>query len=634
MKHTSFVIKPLTTLFVIGMAPLMLSEHSFAESQTPATYEECVQAQDSFKQRRRAGRQAEARLNTLECEKKELPRAAEPTPAPDAPIAERGESAKHRRELQGNMPAVTVRGVPPPAPVPDRWRIVEALGYKENLWDPFHQNTLKGDKPILQNGADLWFFAFTGISDTVIESRYVPTPVGVQSSNDAGDLDVFGSGEQYVYNQNLATEFVWYKGNTVFMPPAIEFRLTPVFNWNTVEIDEVTGLYTDPAKGVERDDSHVGIQAAFVDYHLRDVSSRYDFDSIRVGIQPMTADFRGFLFNDNQLGVRVFGIRDNNIYQYNIGWFRRVEKDTNSGLNDLGQPLRDDDVFIANLFKQDFVFLGLTSEWIVVHNRNREDGEYYYDRNRFLTRPAAIGTERPRQYDVTYLGYAAEGHVKTLNVSLTTYYAFGEERPSVFTDQDSEIAAGMTALELSRDYDWIRPRLSLMHASADKDPFDDRSTGFDAIFENPLFAGADTSYWIRQGVPLIGGGRVALSSRNGLLNSMRSSKEEGQSNFVNPGLNLVGLGVDFDILPEVRLSFNANHLAFADTSVVEVARNQGGVDKDIGWDVSTAAIYRPLFNQNIVMRLSYAMLLPGSGYEQLFEDERPYSLLANLILTY
>ncbi len=90
-----------------------------------------------------------------------------------------------------------------------------------------------------------------------------------------------------------------------------------------------------------------------------------------------------------------------------------------------------------------------------------------------------------------------------------------------------DIGALFAAAELSMDFDWIRPRLSLLYGSGDDDPFDDASTGFDAIFENPQFAGADTSYWIRQAVPLIGGGRVALSSRNGVLASLRSSKEEG-----------------------------------------------------------------------------------------------------------
>jgi hypothetical protein len=46
------------------------------------------------------------------------------------------------------------------------------------------------------------------------------------------------------------------------------------------------------------------VQEAFLDYHIRNVSDRYDFDSVRVGIQPFSTDFRGFLFQDNQLGVR------------------------------------------------------------------------------------------------------------------------------------------------------------------------------------------------------------------------------------------------------------------------------------------------------------------------------------------
>ena len=45
---------------------------------------------------------------------------------------------------------------------------------------------------------------------------------------------------------------------------------------------------------------------------------------------------------------------------------------------------------------------------------------------------------------------------------------------------------------------------------------------------------------------LIGGGGVTLSGRNGVLASLRSSKDQGQSNFVNPGLALLGAGVDIE----------------------------------------------------------------------------------------
>ena len=189
-------------------------------------------------------------------------------------------------------------------------------------------------------------------------------------------------------------------------------------------------------------------------------------------------------------------------------------------------------------------------------------------------------------------------------------------------------------MELSRDYDWVRPRLSFLYASGDHDPYDTRATGFDAIIENPQFAGADTSLWIRQSVPLVGGGGVSLSGRNGVLNSLRSSKEEGQSNFTNPGTVLLGAGVDMDVLPELRVSLNVNHLAFADTAVLAAVRNQAPPPSAIGTDVSLAATWRPLLSQNIVLRASYAELLARGGYAQLFPDGNPTYLMLNAVLTY
>ena len=194
--------------------------------------------------------------------------------------------------------------------------------------------------------------------------------------------------------------------------------------------------------------------------------------------------------------------------------------------------------------------------------------------------------------------------------------------------------AAFAAAELSVDFSWIRARLSALWASGDPDPFDDEANGFDAIFENPIFAGADTSFFIRQAVPLIGGGGVALSARNGVLNSLRSSKEHGQSNFANPGTVLLGLGTDLDLTPTTRLSFNVNQLWFEDTATLEVARNQGGIARNIGTDISAALIYRPWMSQNIVLRLSGAVLATDSGFEDLFDVRDPYSVLFNLLLTY
>ncbi len=519
------------------------------------------------------------------------------------------------------------------APVPDRWRLLETLGKPENLFDPYNQNTLKGDKPIF---GDDWFLVLTGISDTVIEPRSIPTPVGIQSSNESGENDVFGGVDQFLFSQTLIGSAALIKGNTAFKPQDLEFRLTLAYNYNYAEADELRVLYADPANGDTRSDEHLGVQEAFLDYHLRNVSERYDFDSMRVGIQPFISDFRGFLFQDNQLGVRFFGNRNNNLFQYNFGWFRRIEKEINSGLNDLSEDIRDDDIFLANLYAQDFPVLGFTSQGIIAYNRNRDDP--LVDTNGFPARPAELGFAEEREYDVTYLGLNGDGHFGRFNLTTSAYLALGENRNAPLSDLESDVAAFMLAAEPSIDFDWIRLRGSLFYASGDDDPYDDKETGFDAIFENPQFAGADTSYWIRQSIPLIGGGFVGLSGRNGLLPSLRPSKEQGQSNFTNPGLTLAGVGADFDITPELRVSSNVNYLRFNDTSSLEALRQQGEIDEEIGWDVSAAAIWRPFLNQNVVLRLSGAMLFAGDGFKQLYgaqdDEDVFYSVLANVVLTY
>ncbi|MCA3254706.1 MAG: hypothetical protein INF91_03710, partial [Alphaproteobacteria bacterium] len=72
------------------------------------------------------------------------------------PAAEAQEDAAERRRPgeQPELPAPirqdnpgAISAPPPQAfphdhiPVPDRWRLIEAVGVKERLWDPYHQNT-------------------------------------------------------------------------------------------------------------------------------------------------------------------------------------------------------------------------------------------------------------------------------------------------------------------------------------------------------------------------------------------------------------------------------------------------------------------------------------------------------------
>lgn len=550
--------------------------------------------------------------------------------------------------LEPRLPLIDPQSVSPPlahqvprdVPVRDRWRILQAakvLPY--DPLDPYNPNVLKGDLPVLRDtlGPD-WFFNLGIVSDTLLESRRVPTPVSPTTSVTPGQYGVLGNGRQTVFSQTVAVSLALINGNTVFRPPDHEFRFVPVFNLNRVTAKEARALYVNPAFGVERDDDFVAVQELFYDRHLRDVSARYDFDSLRVGIQPFNADFRGFLYNDQPFGVRLFGTRDNNQWQYNLGWFRRLEKDTNSGLNDVGQRLRGDDIFVFNLYRQDWPVLGFTAQGTIAHNRNREgQRSQFYNANGFLERPAILGSGRARNYDVTYLGLNGDGHFGRWNLSASGYAALGNTSRGSFSGAKENVESFFAAAELSRDFSWLRVRGHGVYASGDRNPFDGKATGYDAILENPLIAGADTSYWIRQSVPLIGGGGTALSIRNGVLASLRTSREHGQSNFVNPGLRLIGIGADLDVTPQLRVIGNASRLWFDNLSSLATLRNQRLHSTAIGTDLSIGVQYRPLFIQNIVLNASFAALLPGDGLKELYgnaTDARQYSALFNLILTY
>lgn len=579
--------------------------------------------------------------------------APEPTPADSEPAPTIDDILEGRRVpgRQKDLPPPVVQDnpgavrAPPPeafpkdeVPIPDRWRLAGALGVtKPRLVDPYNQNFLKGDIPI--KGTHDWFVALTGISDTVVEPRSFPIPVGVQTTSRPGSLDVFGNNTSLVMAQTFIASAALIKGSTAYKPPDLEFRVALAFQHNYVDVPERRVLHVEPSRKSHRNDSFLGVQELFVDYHLRNVSDRYDFDSLRVGIQPFSSEFRGFLFQDNQLGVRLFGNRDNNRFQYNLAAFWRIEKDTNSGLNDVTQDLRDDYVFIGSLYRQDLPFPGLTSQVMVAHNRNREGDEIYVDKNGFPQRPALLGSLRGRDYDVTYLGYNADGRVGRINLTASAFYAFGENRNSILTDRKAKIRSYFVAAEPSIDFSWVRLRLQGLYASGDKDPYDNKETGFDAIFENPQFAGSDTSYWIRQTIPFAGGGRViGINGRNGVLNSLRPSKEEGQSNFNNPGTVLLGGGADFDVTPELRVSANLNHISFSNTAVLQALRQEGSIPKSLGWDASVSTIWRPHMTQNLVFRASAAAFDPGKGFNDLFEnrdrDKRYYSILLNAVLTF
>jgi hypothetical protein len=110
--------------------------------------------------------------------------------------------------------------------------------------------------------------------------------------------------------------------------------------------------------------------------------------------------------------VRLFGNAANR-FQYNLAFFERVEKDTNSGLNIIHE-FREQRVAVANFYWQDFIRRGFTQQFSIHHVR--DDDSVHYDRNGALVRPAPVGEARPHDIQATYLGAAGLGHVGRINV--------------------------------------------------------------------------------------------------------------------------------------------------------------------------------------------------------------------------
>jgi hypothetical protein len=376
----------------------------------------------------------------------------------------------------------------------------------------------------------------------------------------------------------------------------------------------------------ERTRDFFALQEAFGEIHISDLSDNYDFVSSRWGIQPFVSDFRGFIFSDTNLGARIFGNWDNNRVQYNLAYFNQREKDTYSDLNTFDS--RHQQVFIANVYRQDFIWKGYTTQ--LSFHANLDDGGTFYDKNGFLTRPAILGTLNDEEdffgsdgglkaHDIRafYLGWTGDGHIGRVNVTHAFYQVFGEDRFNGLAGRRTDINAQMAALELSYDRDWFRLKLSGFYASGDGNPTDRTAKGFDSILDNPFFIGGPFSWYVHQSPNLAGTG-VNLKQRDSLIPNLRTSKTLGQSNFVNPGVMIVGLGSDLDVTPKLKAFANANYIWFAETEPIELALQTNRASRDLGLDLSLGFKYRPLLTDNIIFSAGVGALVPGDGYKDIY----------------
>jgi len=519
------------------------------------------------------------------------------------------------------------------------------------LWHPYYQSVLKGDAPVI--GQDI-FASLTLQNTTEIEVHEIPIPSGVSTAQPDG-TEFFGRGDQTVINTNTSLTFDLFKGETSFKPVEWLFRIQPVFNTNYVSgyeanvispdprgLDQSTGNppdnsgimnpgdldgfldpLLDPAdsdlydtRATERFQNRVGLQQFFLETHLLDLSENYDFAALRLGTQTFNADFRGHVFMDSNWGYRLFGNLRKNRIQYNLALFDLFEKESFSELNTFHD--RNQNVFVANVYCQDFLTEGYTAQLSFLANWDKgTDSGIIYDSAGNIVRPSPIGTVAPHDLEAYYLGWNGEGHIGRANISHSLYHVFGKDELNGVAGRQVDISAWMAAMELSVDADWMRHKFTLFCASGDDDATNGTATGWDAIVDNPTFSGGPFSYWQRQGLNL-GGTAVALKQRLSLIPDLSSNKFLGQSNFVNPGIFIAGLGEEWELTPRLRTFANLNYLLFMNTDAITTALLTNGIDREIGWDLSFGLEYRPFLTDNLKLIGGLGMLFPGAGYKDIY----------------
>ncbi|MCE9635002.1 MAG: hypothetical protein K8T90_04785 [Planctomycetes bacterium] len=551
----------------------------------------------------------------------------------------------------GDDPGARARGDAPYediVPHPDRWRVGFPAWERGSMtdspwdlgawWDPYHQNVLKGDYPL--PGTQNLFLSLEASAVLKYETKKLPIPSG-GFPRDAGNDTFFGSSHLHAIEETLFITADLFHGETSFKPVDWRVLIKGAFNKNYVATQENGVLYADASAGRTRTDDHATLQQAFFETTIASVSPKYDVIQARLGIQQFNSDFRGFMFCDDTLGARFFGNYDDNKWQWNLGWFPRLEKDTNSGLNTLHK--NGQNVYVANVYRQDALAAllpkwkdanwshGLTTQ-VSIHHLD-SNASVHYDENDILVRPRIVGSLVPGESNLTWLGWTNDGHIDRINVTSALYHASGTQDFDEIAGRKVDVEGNLAALELSIDRDWMRFRVQGLWQSGDDKPQDGTAKGFDAIFDNENFAGGEFGFWNRQGIGLAGTG-VGLVQGGSLYNTLRSSKLEGSPAFVNPGLLLLGAGWDAQLTPKMKLIANASHLWFDDTASLEYVLGQGKLHRAIGWDLSAGVIWRPLLTDNVIVKTGVSALLPSRGFEDIYTDDTLYAGFLELVLTW
>ena len=174
----------------------------------------------------------------------------------------------------------------------------------------------------------------------------------------------------------LILSLIAFKGDTVFRPPDYEFRLTPVFNFNHTEVEELRVLNIDPREGETRDRRPCRRAGS-----LRRLPPPQRLGPLRFRLRPRrhpavlrpisAASCSTTSSSASACSATATTTAASTTSPRSGGWRRTPT----AGSTTSPTSPRDDCRVIANLYRQDFPFLGLTSQVTLTYNRNREGDE-------------------------------------------------------------------------------------------------------------------------------------------------------------------------------------------------------------------------------------------------------------------
>lgn len=454
----------------------------------------------------------------------------------------------------------------------DRFGTVRADGariHPGHWWDPYGPNVLKGDRP------------FVGSNNYLVVSAIVDS---LYTGARAGDPK---SATQVSTNQFLLS-LEYFNGQTVFRPKTVSLRATGIAK-STLDTAGKKGI-----QGENRVDAFA-LGETFAEVLVASYNARYyDSSSVRGGVQAFNLDVQGLVLNDAIGGVRSFSEVLDNRYNVNLVYERPLEKSAAAVVEFDKVKALEADVVAGSVTVGDAFVPGFNLIAFGAYDDDRRD-------------PA-------RRLRVGYAGLGSNGHLGRVVTAPAVYLAWGDDEHAT----SSRILAPMAVLDLSRPSNAWNHRLTMLWAPGDRNPTDGTQTAYDAIADKVAFAGgAGAGVFAGKGfaVPSAGGTSV-LFRKGSVIPSLRGGN--ARPNYTHGGILLGDLGADLALSP--RFTATGDLIAFGwdqPKTLGILLGTPAAPHAFAGTEYIAQLKYKPFLNENALIVVDAAALVPGPGLSDL-----------------